>query len=45
MTTDTFLLSLATALGAFAFLRIMKLEFEVSKLNKLVEYLLARGHE
>lgn len=45
MTTELFLLSFASAIGVFMFLRIVKLEFEVSKLNHLVKYLMDRGHQ
>lgn len=39
------MVSLAGALGLFSFLRLIKLEFEVAKLNRLVEYLMVRGHD
>ena len=43
MTTELFLFSFASAIGLFMFMRIVKLEFEVAKLNSLVNYLMDRG--
>lgn len=45
MTTELFLLSFVSAICAFMFLRVIKLEFEVSKLNHLVRYLMDRGNQ
>lgn len=46
MTIDLILmLSVTASIAFFAFLRVIKLEFEVAKLNRLVEYLMVRGHD
>jgi hypothetical protein len=43
MTIELILItSVTTALSLFLFLRVVRLEFHVSKLNSMVEYLMTR---
>lgn len=39
------ILSVVSSLAFFCLVRVVMLEFQVSKLSRLIEYLMARGHD